>query len=134
MLSLAEIKYKIEQLASQINVPANLMPTFGTSMNDGTPCIEVDDSLYYYSAVDRDVKTVNRQTSDFNELLFWVFHFITFLMAVHYEANNRVPNESHDYRKAMFAYQLVLLNKLSPMLRKRGEQEIAEILRNHPYR
>ncbi len=134
MLSLIEIKYKVEQLANKINVPAKRMPTYGTSKNDGTPYIEVDDSYYYYLALERDVKCINRQTPDLEELLYWIFHDITFTMAMSYELEHRVSNVSRDHRKTIFAYQLDMLNKLNPLWKKRREQEIIDILKETPYR
>ena len=134
MLSLPEIKNRIEQLAKQIDAPANLIPSYGTSKNIGDPFIDVDDSHYYYLALERDVKTINRQTSNFDELLYWVFQYITSTMALYYELNHRDPNSMNDFRRVKFAYQLELLEKLSPMWRKRREQEIEDMLKDHPYR
>jgi hypothetical protein len=131
MLSLTEIKQKIEQLASYINAPIDQMLTYGISKDDGTPYIEIDDANYYYLAFDHDTRSINRKTQDLNELLFWVFADISFNMACLYELAHRDPKIN--YRKVIFSYQLELLDKLDPLWKERREREIDEILKFNPY-
>ena len=132
MFSLIEIKQKIEQLAIQIDASANqMLPTYGTSKDDGTPYIEVEYSNYFYLAYDRDTKSINRKTQDIDELLYWVFAGVTFNMASSYASAHRDP--SINYRRIMFSHQLELLEKLNPLWRKRREKEIDEILKGSPY-
>jgi hypothetical protein len=131
MFSLTEIAQKVEQLAVRINAPSSKRPGYGTSENIGAPYIEVDDSNYYFLAFDRDVRTLNRKTQDVNELLYWVFAYITSSMSSSYASSHRDLNI--DYRKVMFDYQLELLEELDPVWRERREKEIEEILKNNPY-
>jgi hypothetical protein len=133
MLTLLEIRTKIEQLAKQINAPADLLPTYGTSKNIGDPFIYVDNAYYYYLAYERDVKTTNKQTSNSDELLYWVFESVTDSMAASFELANRSPNSKEDFRRVMFAHQLELLGKLSVEWKKKREKEILEILNRSPY-
>jgi hypothetical protein len=132
MLKLDEIKKNVEILASQINAPANQMPTYHLSRDDGTPHIEVDAKNYYYIALERDRKIKNQQTDDVDELLYWVLRDITFNMATSYELAHREPKS--DPRKGIFSYQLDLLEKLNPLWKERRRREITEILKDHPYR
>ena len=131
MFSLIEIKPKIEQLASKIDAPVHIRPTYGTSKDEGTPYIEVDDSSYYFLARDRDTKTLNRKTQDIDELLYWVFEYITSSMASSYAVVHRDSINNH--RMVMFLHQLELLKKLNPLWEKRREKEIDEILKFSPY-
>ena len=128
MLTLDQIKQRIEQLADQIHAPANTMPTYGFLRRDGTPNIEVDSLAYYYVNYDRNTKVFDRKTSDLDVLLYWVFEDITFIMASEYVRANRDPKV--DSRKVRFEHQLSLLEVIHPDWKERKEKEIAEILKN----
>jgi len=131
MRSLLEIRQIIEKLARQIDAPASVMPTYDNFRNDGTPNVEVSNSVYYYRALDRDTETINRHTTDLNILLYWVFSGITFSMACEYELANRNP--SQDFRRIMFEHQVELLTLLSPEWGEREAQEHAQILEHSPF-
>ena len=70
-------------------------------------------------------------TQDIDELLYWVFEYITFSMASSYAAMHRDSINNH--RRVMFLHQLELLKKLNPFWEKRREKEIDEILKFSPY-
>jgi hypothetical protein len=131
MRSLFEIRQIIEKLAGQINSPASAMPTYDNFRNDGTPNIEVSNSVYYYRALDRDSETMNQQTSDLDLLLYWIFRDITFSMACEYELANRNPDQ--DFRRIMFEHQVELLTLLSPQWGERESQEHEQILKQNPF-
>lgn len=130
MLTLDQIKQRIEQLADQIHAPTNMMPTYGFLRRDGTPNIEVDSLAYYYVNYDRNTKVFDRKTSDLDVLLYWVFEDITFVMASDYVRANSDPKV--DSRKVRFEHQLSLLEVINPAWKERREKEIAEILKNSP--
>ena len=130
MLTLNQIKQKIEQLADQIHVPANMMPTYGFLRRDGTPNIEVDSLEYYYVNYDRNIKVFDRKTFDLDILLYWVFEDITSMMASQYVRVNRDPNV--DSRQIRFDHQLLLLEAIRCDWKERREKEITEILKNSP--
>ena len=131
MRSLLEIRQITEKLARQIDAPPSAMPTFDNFRNDGTPNIEVGNSIYYYRALDRDSETISRQTTDLNLLLYWVFSGVTFSMACAYELANR--NSSQDFRRIMFEHQVELLTLLSPEWGEREAREHAQILKQSPF-
>ena len=131
MFSLIEIKHKVEQLANLINAPGDKRPGYGTSENIGTPYIEVDDSNYYFLAFDRDIRTLNRKTQDIDELLYWVFAYITSGMSSSYASLHRDPK--NNYRRVMFSHQLELLERLNPLWKEQRGKEIDEILKTNPY-
>jgi hypothetical protein len=127
-----EIRQKINLLAKKIDAPKDLLPAFSFSERaEGQLSIEVDDLNYHLRAWDRDLLTINRQTPEIDELLYWVFELITFDMASNYEVNHR--DEKIDFRRKLFSYQLSLLEKLSPKWKGICQANISEILRNHPY-
>jgi len=109
------------------------MPTYDNFRYDGTPNIEVSDSVYYYRAFgDHGESTINRQTTNLAKLLYWVFDDMTNSMA--YEFAEKHLNQSVDFRKAWFEHQLDLLEKVNHEWKAQKEKEIAEILTNAPYR
>lgn len=131
MRSLIEIQQLIDKLALQINPPAHVMPTYDNLRRDGTPNIEVGDSLYYYRAFDRGTLSLNRQTDNLANLLYWVFEDITSTMASDYVREH--PDSQINSRKARFEHQLMLLEKINREWKKLREKEIEEILKNSPY-
>ncbi len=130
MISLSEIKKDIDRLAYEINSPANLLPTYGSSRRDGTPHIELDDNYYYYIDYDRNTTVFNKRTSNFEELLYWVFCDVTFYMSSDYELKNRETGA--DSRMTIFNHQLKLLETLNPEWEERRRLEIDELLKNRP--
>ena len=118
-------------MALRINPPASAMPTYDNFRDDGTPNIEVSNSVYYYRARDRDTETMNQQTADLNLLLYWIFRDITFSMACKYELTFR--NYNQDSRRIMFKRQVELLTQLSPEWGERGAREQAKILEQSPF-
>jgi hypothetical protein len=131
MRSLIEIQQLIDKLALQISPPTNIMPTYDNLKHDGTPNIEIGDSLYYYRAFDRDTVSLNRQTDNLANLLYWVFEDITSTMASNYVREHRDPQINS--RKVRFEHQLMLLDKINHEWKELREKEIEEILKNSPY-
>ncbi len=131
MHTISEIKEILKQLAEKINTPDDLIPLFTGSDEIGTTFIELNENYYYYKAYDRDVLSINKSTTNFDELLYWVFSDITFMMSSRYESNNRDPKNNR--RKAIFSFQLLLLAILSESWKTRREKEITEILITSPY-
>ena len=133
MRSLLEIQQIIHKLARPINPPAKVMPTYDNFRYDGTPNIEVGDSVYYYRAfAEHGELAINRQTANLAKLLYWVFEDITRSMAYEYAEKHRNP--SSDFRKIYFEYQLDLLEKVNHEWKVQRQKAIEEILADAPYR
>jgi immunity protein 63 of polymorphic toxin system len=132
MINLAQTERRIQQLADLIHAPASTLPTYGYSKQDGTPHIEVNELAYYYVNLDRDTKTFDRKTSDLDVLLYWVFIDVTSVMASYYAKAHRDPKINS--RRIRFEHQLTLLEVINHDWKQRREQEIAEILKDSPYR
>jgi hypothetical protein len=131
LITLKELKLQVEELARRIDAPTEFLPTFGMSNHDGTPNIEIERDTYYYMAYDRDVVTINRQTTRLPRLLYWIFENITFQMGFSNELAHRNPNS--DSRRLAFKHQLELLERIRPQWKELKEQEIREILERNPY-
>jgi hypothetical protein len=131
MVDLNEIQTKVELLAKLIDSPVDQLPTYGNSRGDGTPNIDIGGGTYYYTAPDRGVMSINRQTQNIDELLYWIFKDITFSMAVWFELENRIKDQHA--RRLIFSHQLGLLKTLDTNWFWKAKMEIAKILQNCPY-
>ena len=113
MLSLEEIKNEVDRLASIINVPLKLLPTYGYSDDFARPYIDVNSRGYHFIIVERGEELQHKITQELDVLLYWIFEGITFSMAANYEFNNRIENV--DSRWTIFKKQeelLAALNKI----------------------
>jgi hypothetical protein len=132
MITIQDVYTQVNELARQIGAAAAFLPTFGTSDLSGKPYIVIKGETFYYLAWDRGAVTLNRQTDDLQELLYWIFADITYQMGVAYEAEHRVPDL--DPRRLAFKKQLDLLDGLQPSWKALRQEEIRDILVKHPYR
>jgi hypothetical protein len=131
MKSLEEIESMVSEIAEKINAPISQTLTFGISRDDGTPCVQIERDIYYYIARDRNVISFQKQTRDINELLFWIFYYITSVMANKYELHNR--KQGTDHRRISFSYQIELLEKIDSEWARKGRKEIEDILIQFPF-
>ncbi len=131
ILSLATIRKKTTDIARIINAPRDLLPTFGSTRDFGNPHIEVDKKNYHYVVVERGIEWERSTTQNLNELLYWIFNDVTFQMACDYEVKNRVNNQ--DFRRELFRKQLEFMKNINSDFSKKLEEEIREILKNHPF-
>ena len=130
LLSLTEIQTLVESLARQICVPADLLPTFGQTMDGARPHIETD--LAYHRVVVERGKEIDRKTTqELDELLYWIFRSITSTMAADFELQNRIDGCSP--RRLMFRKQLELLGALKRSWEEKRRIEIREILKENPF-
>ena len=103
------IKNCIEKLASIIEAPSNLLPTFGNS-RDSHPNIEVSDNgQLSYEIFERGEECVRINAVDLDHLLFIVFKDIAYRMAL--KLTNEQPNI--DIRRLQAQKELELLGKLN---------------------
>jgi hypothetical protein len=105
---------------------------FSTSpTHDGGPHIEQDGNVYSYVITERGEEYERRQTSDVDELLFWLVADVTREVAQKYELQHRLPQR--DYRRLMFEKHVELLGNIRPNWARRQRAEYDEILKSHPY-
>lgn len=131
-LSLADIKEKVDELASKIDAPEDLLPTYGFSRDSACPHIEVGNSgSLHYVVVERGEILERRTTKILDDLLYWIFAMVTFEMASKYELENRI--EDKDCRRIMFDKQEELLGILNEQWQKREHEEHKRILEKYPF-
>lgn len=131
MKSLSEIKAEVTRLAQVLGASSNGLPTYGHTRDSAYPHIEVDDDHYHYVIVERGQELERKSTSDFDELLYWIFADTTHSLAFAYELKNRL--EDQDCRRIAFPKQVELLRLISPQMAARRANEIEEILARAPY-
>jgi hypothetical protein len=125
-MTLIEIENTVKQLAEKINAPIMSLP------GNGGPYIEIDNLGLFNIVVSERGKEIKRKTtSDLNELLYWVFTYVTFEMACNYELKNRI--EEKDCRRIMFAKQEELLGLLNKEWEEKEKKEHQSILNNNPF-
>jgi hypothetical protein len=130
--SLDDIKQKVRELANKINVPTELLPTYGYSKDFAYPHIEVDNlGLLHYVIVERGEELDRRTTDKLDDLLYWIFADVTFSMACDYELKNRI--EDKDCRRIMFDKQEQLLGQLNDTWREKESEEHKSILKTHSF-
>jgi len=128
---LASFADEVTRLATVINAPARLLPTYGRTEDFARPHIEFDGSLFHFVVVERGQELERISSPEPREILFHVFEMVTFSMAGQYELHHRRLNE--DSRRQMFAVQLDLLGQLAPDWQQRTRARLDEVLRKHPF-
>ena len=111
-MTLEKLKTEVKLLAQIIEAPDFFLPTFANTKYDGTPNLEVLDlGFIHYIVTERNEEYERRITRDLSEVLFWIFEYTTFNMAVDFEHKNRI--EDQDFRILLFQKQEELLAMLN---------------------
>lgn len=131
-MDLRELEVNIRSLASFIDAPNDLLPTFGVSKDGAHPHIELMNQQFHFVVVEKGREIERLSTNDLEQLIYWIFEDITFTMASKYELKNRQPHV--DSRRLIFKKQIELLGKLSKKYSKLIQDEIDQILINRPYK
>lgn len=129
--SLSAIEAEVTRLASRIEAPATLLPTFGHSEDFARPHVEVDSRGYHFVVVERGQELQRVTTVDLDALLYMIFEDVTFSMASDWELRHRVDGQ--DTRRLLFRRQVELLASLSPEWARRQGLRHDAILRSHPF-
>ncbi|MES2395994.1 MAG: Imm63 family immunity protein [Bacteroidota bacterium] len=132
MITLNDIKNKVDELALKINAPTNLLPTYGQQNRDAHPYIEVDNLGFMFYVISERGQEYERKMSDkIDDLLYCIFAGVTFSMSCDYELKNRI--EAKDCRRIMFDKQEELLGQLKDTWGKKKNAEHQSILKTHPF-
>jgi hypothetical protein len=111
---------------------ARLAHVLGETEGVAIPQVEVDDAGYHVVVHSNSHEVLRDSTTDFDELLYWVFAGITHQLAfAHAQAH---AAQGADPRREAFARQLELLARLGPEMAARRQAEIRRILESAPYR
>ena len=93
LLTLPEIKAKVDLLAEKIGASQNVLPTYGYSIGDGHPHIDIGSQGYYYLSVERDIVGDRLITKDIDELFYKIFSHVSWELAFEYESSHHIKNQ-----------------------------------------
>jgi ketosteroid isomerase-like protein len=102
-----------------------------TATHNGSAHIELHGSVFHWIVTERGQELERRETSDLDEVLYWLMSDVTFNIATRHELHNRRPGE--DTRRQLFAEQERLLNELRPEWAAKYRVRVAQILSAHPF-
>ena len=131
MKTLREIEEDVNSLAVRIGASANDLPSYGQSRDFAFPHVEVADGQYHHVVVERGQEIDRKSSTDYNDLLYWIFSDATHNLAFDYELKNRI--EDQDCRRIAFPKQVQLIAKISTAMADRKRKEIEAILLRAPY-
>ena len=132
MKTLGEVEAQIEKLAYQIDVPADMMPSFGNFEASAYSYVYIEGHKYHWVVGGNSPSKTDMATTDSEELFYFVFQTLTEQMGLVYEILNRNP--IWDYRRLAYSHQLEMLQKLNPQWKARRGKEIEESLKWYPYK
>jgi Immunity protein 63 len=126
------LEREFNRLSKKIAVPERLKPVFGPSDYDESSYVFQDyKNDLHYTAKERGQISFDKMTSDFDEILYWIFDSITSSMAFDFELNNRI--EEKDSRRIAFEYQAQLMSTLNKLWSEKTIKKHNEILKEHPF-
>ena len=129
--TIVEIRERVYELGKNIDAPLDLLNVPDKSAGDGSPHLEVKGDIYHYVASERGNEIFRKETTDSDELLYWIFSDVTTSMAYSYELKHRRPNQ--DFRRLAFSKRIELLEKLNPKWADREAKEIEKSLMDSPF-
>jgi len=133
MKTLGEIKSHIEKLAGQVQIPSDLMPSFGKFPGHYT-YLYLENNEYHWVTGGDSQRISDRATTDIGELTYMVFETLTRQMGLIHEVTHRDRNPALDNRRLAYQHQLDLLEHLDPAWAITRQKEIEEELKWYPYK
>jgi hypothetical protein len=109
---LKDIEVIVAEKILELKASLSLKPTFGYNESDAFdshPLILIKDNLYYFIIIERGKKIEERSTSDYEEIIFWIFDKITSNLSFEYASKI-----CQDENQRIFAFrkQLSLLQEI----------------------
>ena len=131
MLNIYHIEETVTAMAKRINAPIWAVPTFHYSEQSGRPHVEASVLGYSYVIAERGEEYSSQQTTNFRELLYWIFKGVSFEMACQWELQNR--KEQEDFRRHLFAKQVQIMKEVNDEFAEKLQAENEAILTYAPF-
>jgi len=128
---LKAIRSSYIQIAQQLGASDIYIHFYTKPQHSGTPHIEYDGANFQYIVTERGLTLETRQTQDPEEILFWLVQGLTHTLAIHYEYENRIPDQ--DFRRVMFAKHIELLAQVNPKWAELQQQKYGQTLQENPF-
>jgi hypothetical protein len=129
---LVALKEEIDKLASYIEAPQELLPTYVRSIDFAHPHLEWDQEGYHWVVIERGKEMKRISSRDPEDILYQVFQSVTFEMASSFSTRN--PDKKEDFRRKLWSHQLELLRRIKPSWAEKRNLEIEAILLKAPFR
>jgi len=130
MHNLRDIEIDVTKLGKLIGANQHQLPTYGKSRDLGYSHVEVDHQ-YHLVTVERGTELNRRSTSNYSDLLYFIFSEATHDLAFSYELKNRVKGQ--DCRRIAFPKQVELMFRLGDEFGERMKCEVDKLLVSSPY-
>lgn len=126
-----EIQKSVYSLGEKIGAPRCLLVVRNSSLENGSPHVEVKSDGFDYVCSERCFEIFRKHTASLDELLYWIISGVAFKLASDYElANRRVGVDS---RRLLFFQYVSILGRISEEWERKAADEIESILINAPY-
>jgi hypothetical protein len=131
ILDHAEIGRRLSDLLSRMLGCEVIGEEYREPPGDEGHVLRIDAAGYHWNYLERGSERTVFATRDTFALLYRIVADQAFWAGVSHELENRI--EGQDSRRLMFAHQRELLARLGPDWTDRLDQEIADLLREHPF-
>jgi hypothetical protein len=114
MLTFAQIEKMVDTINQDLGIDKNQLPSYGSDYGNRPNYVVINKDGYSLIAFghyrDKDHDRLIVKTLDIDELLFEIFRDATFMIAMKYELENRIPDQ--DCRIIGFQKHLEILKSL----------------------
>jgi Immunity protein 63 len=112
MRSLAKIHADTLRLVLGLGGRERHLPTFGYSTQEGFPHVEVSSDQYHYVTAERGQEFSRQSTTNYQELLYWIFSDVTQKMAFAPDADLGQPGQV-EYWRIAYRKQIELIGRIN---------------------
>lgn len=134
-ITVAAIQAEIDAYVARLDMRRARRAPYVASEVDrdaGYPFFRVEGDLLVYAARERGRETMRQETSDPDELVFWVISDVARELAIDREARRR--RRGRDGRRQWFADWEARMRRLRPDWGDRVHAHVEDVLRRSPYR
>lgn len=131
MRSISTLKAAYYDIARRLNAPRRYVRFATTPQHDGSPHIESNGNEFAYVITERGEEYERRQTTNGDDILYWLVRDLTRDMASEYELSHRISTA--DSRRMFFKKHVELLGIINRDWQARKESEYEAVLEQHPF-
>jgi len=124
-----QLKKNYKSHCSKLGVKAELRTTRSDS---GAPHVEKIEDAFHWIVTERGSEFQRKTTTSRHEIEYWLISGVVSALSIRYEVKNRIKGQ--DFRRLMFKKRIELMNLISTEWAIKLENEIKNILKEHPYK
>lgn len=130
-LSLDALRHRFAALVAPFDTHPDYKRFATSPTHDGGPHIEQQGSTYAYVITERGKEYERRETTDPDEILYWLVSNVTCCVAQQYEARHRKAGV--DSRRMWFDLDVKMLAQINPEWGSRKRAEYENTLKSHSF-